>query len=345
MKSKLCAALTLVFLSTLNSRLSTCFAQGALTPPGAPAPTMKTLDQIEPRTPISSLPFTITNAGSFYVTGNLTGIAVSNGITISASDVTLDLGGFALVGLTNSGDGIQVSGARTNVAIRNGTVRGWGVDGINALAANNGLYQDLRLSDNLGWGLSCGPNGTVNNCTALLNGRGLSSTRGGFFIGTGCTVVNCTAQGHVYGISGLGFSSFDGCTFSGCTANNNRNGFSISSGSTIVGCTALGNQYGNGISPGDGCTISGCTARSSGGVGIAAGTACTVSGCTTSANVSDGISFVSSCRVVDNTCAGNGGTGINATSSRNRIDSNTVMGNTGAGIKCNPRSEEHTSEL
>src|SRR5262245_46218450 len=29
-------------------------AQGALTPPGAPAPTMKTLDQLEPRIPINA---------------------------------------------------------------------------------------------------------------------------------------------------------------------------------------------------------------------------------------------------------------------------------------------------
>ena len=40
----------LALLSTLNSQLSTCLAQGSLTPPGAPAPTMKSLAQIEPRT-------------------------------------------------------------------------------------------------------------------------------------------------------------------------------------------------------------------------------------------------------------------------------------------------------
>ena len=47
---------------------STAFPQGSLTPPGAPAPTMKSLDQIEARTPISSAPFTINASGSYYLT-------------------------------------------------------------------------------------------------------------------------------------------------------------------------------------------------------------------------------------------------------------------------------------
>lgn len=65
-------ALALLALSILNPQLSTAFAQGSLTPPpGAPAPTMITLQQIEPRTPISSVPFTITTPGSYYLTTNL----------------------------------------------------------------------------------------------------------------------------------------------------------------------------------------------------------------------------------------------------------------------------------
>jgi len=44
-----------------------CAAQGPLTPSGAPEPTMKTLGQVDPRTPISSLPYTIDPPGSYYV--------------------------------------------------------------------------------------------------------------------------------------------------------------------------------------------------------------------------------------------------------------------------------------
>src|SRR5437016_303642 len=85
------------------------FAQGPLTPPGPPAPTFKTLDQLEPRTPISALPATITASGSYYLTTNLTCTLCgggTNGITITANDVTLDLMGFALDAFGGSGSGV-----------------------------------------------------------------------------------------------------------------------------------------------------------------------------------------------------------------------------------------------
>jgi hypothetical protein len=108
--------------------LHSAFAQGSLTPPGAPAPTMKTLSQIEARTPISTAPFTITQPGSYYLTTNVTvsGGANTNAIFIAASQVTLDLNGFTISSSspTAKGAGIMIGSAHTNIAIFNGSIAG-----------------------------------------------------------------------------------------------------------------------------------------------------------------------------------------------------------------------------
>src|SRR2546426_476732 len=102
------------------------FAQGSLTPPGAPAPLFKTLQQVEPRIPISVIPTNLSVPGSYYLTTNLTQTTNAAGITIGASDITLDLNGFALIGTNGTADGItHASIPRTNICIRNGTVRNW----------------------------------------------------------------------------------------------------------------------------------------------------------------------------------------------------------------------------
>jgi hypothetical protein len=102
-------------------------AQGPLTPPGAPAPTMKTLDQLEARTPIGTAPFTISASGSYYLTGNISvGTSAANAITINADNVTLDLNGFTISSThpTGSSAGIALTGVRKNVQMRNGIIRG-----------------------------------------------------------------------------------------------------------------------------------------------------------------------------------------------------------------------------
>jgi hypothetical protein len=129
------------------------FAQGSLTPPGAPAPTMKTLAQIEPRTPISSAPFTITTPGSYYLTTNLT-VSGGDAITIAANGVTLDLNGFTIASTAASaaGYGILINNGLRNLAILNGFIQGGVTNGGGVYSGSGfgyGIYgfpQNARVS-------------------------------------------------------------------------------------------------------------------------------------------------------------------------------------------------------
>ncbi len=139
-----------LLLSTLTSHLSTCLAQGNLTPPGAPAPTMKSLDQIEPRTAVTNTgAFTISQPGSYYLTTN---VSVSSGdaITIATSNVALDLNGFTISSTAPaaSGSGILLYPDVRNVTMLNGYIQG-GVtnDGNGNYAGggfNNGITYTIR---------------------------------------------------------------------------------------------------------------------------------------------------------------------------------------------------------
>ena len=105
--------------------LATLFAQGPLTPPGAPAPTMKSLEQIEARKPISSAPFTISQSGSYYLTASVT-VSSGTAITITASNVTLDLNGFTIssTDASTTGYGILLDNGPRNITIANGFIQG-----------------------------------------------------------------------------------------------------------------------------------------------------------------------------------------------------------------------------
>src|SRR5665213_1271543 len=128
MKAKLpLTAAALALLITLPAPFSICFAQGVLTPPGAPAPTMKSLDQIEARTPITNTAslVIITQPGSYYLTHNLT-VSSGDGIDINVSGVTLDLNGFTISSTVASatGSGILLGSALSDLTICNGHIRG-----------------------------------------------------------------------------------------------------------------------------------------------------------------------------------------------------------------------------
>lgn len=165
----------LILFSALDAQLSTVFAQGSLTPPSPPSPTMKTLDQVEARTPVDtnntpgnvSFEFYINQPGSYYLTANVVGVGSKNGIGIAANNVTLDLNGFLVQGVSSGVvSGIYTYNTCTNVIIRNGTINGWN-RGINSFA-NTEVLEHLIVSANL-YGIQCANNVAILDCTINAN--------------------------------------------------------------------------------------------------------------------------------------------------------------------------------
>ncbi len=167
----------------LSIALVTVFGNPTLTPAGElfppvgpPQPTMKRLDEINPSRCISSLPYTISEPGKYELCGNLNGESNSHGITISSSNVSLNLSGFTITGTDGSLDGIHISDGADNVSITNGSIVGWSGNGIDASSDSNQrtFVSDVLVSSCAGDGLVLS-NGSVENSYFLSNsGNGLS---------------------------------------------------------------------------------------------------------------------------------------------------------------------------
>src|SRR5690606_3651981 len=181
-------------------------------------PTYKTLAEAEPRIPVgpTTTPggsfslYRITQPGSYYLTGNITGEAGKAGIQILTGDVTLDLNGFAVVGVAGSTSGVEVAGSPSNITVRNGVVRDWDSAGIYAFGDTNLTFADLRLAGNGRDGLNAGARCTVVDCIAEGNGEE------GFEIGEAAVVRGCVAAEN----AGAGILTGMTAVVEGCVARN-----------------------------------------------------------------------------------------------------------------------------
>ncbi len=304
-----------------------CLSGDLTPPPGPVAPTMKTLVEVEPRIIVNGVNtpgdadsmFQITAPGSYYLIGNITGVFGLAGIEIDSDGVTLDLMGFHMNGVAGSLAGVSVPVPHENICIRNGSLCGWGDEGVGAFLATNSELHDLRACGNGLSGLVVGPGSTVRDCTGESNGGS------GVFAGTHSTVRGCVGRMNAtYGVAATSVA-----TVSVCAAyQNGDSGIAAGFGSTISFCVAEQNggfapvsrseklrveavaqrdllleslgrgrdgkrgvaPFDAGILGGGGSTITGCSAVRNTGNGIEmAGTGGTIISSTSTLNTDNGI--------------------------------------------------------
>lgn len=203
---------TTIILGLLISA-SLLLAAGPLDPgagPGSPGTQMPSLIEIKAaidalasnsslngRTPIPAYSgagpaFTISQSGSYVLTGNIT-VSSSDGIRIMASSVTLDLNGFTIASTSNtlSGAGVNIDlglASLTDVHVKNGHVRGGTV------------YTGSWLDAGFEWGVRAAP-GTV--AALSFSEIGVARCGSGIYLASSVGKVDhCKVESiHNYGIN------------------------------------------------------------------------------------------------------------------------------------------------
>jgi len=297
---------TLSMLSVCCLATSAAFA-GDLTPPTGPiAPTMKSLDVVEPRIAMSqentpgdaSHEFTITATGSYYLTGNI--FAVESGILVAASGVTIDLNGFSIIGVPGT-TGITTETANiSNITIKNGLIANLN-RGIDADTANS-TFRDLSF-------LNCGTSmrffgnsehNLIENVQCRNGGSGVSASSRGF------TVRNV----HVTNSDSVGIDCGESAIIESCSViDSNLYGILVGANSIVRGCVANGSGRA-GIMVGANSLVQGCNMTGGSEDGLMALEYTTVKDCNAVNNSGNGYVLQDRCSVFDSTASANGSHGF-----------------------------------
>ncbi|RMD65839.1 MAG: hypothetical protein D6824_01930 [Planctomycetota bacterium] len=297
-------------------------------PPGPISPTNKPLAEIEPRVAVNAANtpgdndatpslFKITEPGSYYLTNDIVGEAGKHGVEITASDVTLDLNGFSLVGVPGSLDGVHVSAAVEGVTIRNGAAHDWGGAGISGFFARRAIVERIRAHNNGGLGIRVGDSSVVQACVVRSNGSS------GVLTGTACSVVDTVADTN----TGNGLFVGAGSTVRGCVATfNTFAGINAGPSSSVLNCAASHNSQ-SGFEIGANSVVQVCTATNNGSDGIKAGSGSSVTQCVSNQNSGDGVSIDANSLVKDNACSLNNAAGVHVRGSDVHVEGNTATNN------------------
>lgn len=208
----------------------------------------------EVRIPISEAGLTITEPGSYYLTGNLTKLTSGWGIYVTSSNVTIDLMGFTITGAGTYGHGVSLDASADNVVIRNGTIRNFPRSAIfqnnqgtghhiivkkiradgNSTSGNwsaillsgySNTVKDSVISNNFSSGIGAGADSLVRD-NVVSNNAG-----GGIAVGAGAMVLNNVVSNN----NGTGIFTNNSVVVEGNNVHHNNQEQSASSAGIKIG--------------------------------------------------------------------------------------------------------------
>jgi len=236
------------------------FGAGTLTPQGAPAPTMKTLDEIDQSitqisncvnqvkgwVDVSSLPgkmdlgktidYYIDKPGRYFLSKNL--VATNDYcIYIDSSGVVLNLNGFVLDGQGSKTVGVFIR--KSGCIVKNGTIVRCNKGVYSIVQVEASILERLIINDSKMFGIEIGNYSHVRNCQLFNNGTASSGIRGGISVGKDSVISGCIVRGTQgthsillkeggqvmdsisIGNTGYGITLQKGCVAKRCIAQNN----------------------------------------------------------------------------------------------------------------------------
>ena len=341
--------------------IPTVLAQGNLIPPGAPALTMRTLQQIEPRVDINKLAgdattvALISSPGSYYLTADLTGAAGKDTLRVAsaAGRVTIDLNGFSLASTGADRSAIAIPAANDAVLIRNGIILAGSGTTTRAISGNGNrvVCEDLAIVGNTGVDLVVlSADAVVRRCRVAEGGINLGDRSSVIDSIVAATTAASITLGHDGFVSGVKFTTAraaltvgDRGQISDCQVNAGGSpsffglgGNVIQTGSAAIvrRCTvSAGNVGGNAIGVGAGSLVEGCRVLNAFREGILSNLQdnVTVVDCSVQGNGRRGIVLGGNARVRDCVVSGSGSDGI-LVEDNSIVSGCNVSGVSGAGV-------------
>lgn len=289
---------------------------GTLSPPSGPVqPTHKTLDQVNPSTPVhpdflagdATAVFIIREPGAYHLVTDVDGEVSKHGIRIESSDVTLDLSGFNVRGVEGSLSGIFVDIDRENDVLErfgivvkgHGRVFGWGQHGLAMGDAQRSRVEDVIATNNTLTGIDLGDGCTALRCTTESNALdGIRAGDDARIIECVCNAnsggagINAQDRAHITGCSASlnaepGISAGDGASIANCLCSNNKSGIEVNNDATISGCTTHFNAE-HGVVGNRDLLVERCHARENGITGFSVQLESTFRACRAFENGADG---------------------------------------------------------